>query len=127
MKIRVRTPDGRTLKLDAVPEDSVGSLLATALSAWSLSAEPATAMLSLNKKDSLDETSKLSDCGLRGGDLLHLITFGDVQMGEVGVAAGASGPREGSGQQSSGLATAHLPRNPFGLPTVSSICAETVL
>lgn len=124
MRVRVRTPDGGTLKLEAEPEDSMGVLLASALSFWSAGGEASTAMLSLNKKDALDESCTLRDHGVRGGDLLHLISFSDVVM------RGAES--EGSTRRSEGVSVSKElsseprqeppGRSPFGLPTVSLCC-----
>ena len=76
MKVRVRAPDGATLKLEADADDSVGSLIAAASKAWSSDhpTSQASTMLSLNKKTALNEDQTLRDCGVRGGDLLFLLS-----------------------------------------------------
>jgi hypothetical protein len=128
MKVRIRTPDGGTLRMEVEPDDSVGKLLSLALAEFT--ATGAT-MLSLNKKDSLNESTSLRDCGVRGGDLLHLLCIRDTAMGDAGAAAASSGSRgsasaNSSSPSQSAASNAASNRSPFGLSTVIYItkCAH---
>ena len=73
MKLRVRTIDGGTLKVEAERTDSVLNFIAK------LDLPPALARrgdfcLSLNKKDFLGLETTLEANGIRGGDLVHLVS-----------------------------------------------------
>jgi hypothetical protein len=73
MKLRVRTIDGGTLKVEAEKTDSVHSFIAKLELSAELAMSRAELCLSLNKKDFLSLGSTLEANGIRGGDLVHLV------------------------------------------------------
>jgi hypothetical protein len=74
MKIRVRFPDGSTEKADVDPNETVRSIIDKFMSSPNgLSLVGHTVFLSLNRKDSLSDSSTITSCGVRGGDLVHLV------------------------------------------------------
>jgi hypothetical protein len=73
MKLRVRTIDGGTLKVEAEKTDSVDSFIAKLELSAELEMSRADFCLSLNKKDFLSLGSTLEANGIRGGDLVHLV------------------------------------------------------
>jgi len=100
MKLRVRTVDGGTLKVDVDKAVSVLSFISQLNLPPSLEASRQDFCLSLNKKDVLNPDTTLEANGIRGGDLVHL-----VSRTGVGAPAGNSLSRP---QTSSAAAAASL-------------------
>ena len=108
MKIRVRLPNGSTEKMDVESTDSVSIVLEKLkASATDPSLRGPSLFLSLNRKDTLAESSTMFESGVRGGDLLHVLTIGNTSESP----AARIEPRPSSAQTQTRPSS-----NLFGLP-----------
>jgi len=97
MKLRVRTADGGTLRVEADKTCSVCSFVAQLELPPGQEASRADLGLSLNKKDLLNPDTTLEANGIRGGDLVHLVSmagYGGIgspsRPGQAAAAAAAA-------------------------------------
>jgi len=124
MKLRVRTTDGGTLKVEADKTSSVRSFIAQLELPPALVAARGDFGLSLNKKDILNPDSTLEANGIRGGDLVHLVSRGSVGGSPSRPLSAAAPPPAAAasygGPEAAGDGPAAPPRsNLFGLPTAA--------
>ena len=122
MKLRVRTIDGGTLKVECEKTQSVAGFIASLELPEAIAAAPADFHLSLNKKDLLHPESTLEANGICAGDLVHLVSRTGATGGTGSVRVSTSVVARGAG--SVGAATCAsaqpLPRSSlFGLPTAA--------
>lgn len=119
MKLRVRTSNGVTLKVEAEKTDSIASFIAKL--ELPSAAQRGELGLSLNKKDMLNSDSTLEANGIRGGDLVHLLlrNGGDA----TGEAASSSAPRPQASPAPAPVLASPLAAQPrsnlYGLPTTA--------
>ena len=122
MKLRVRTIDGGTLKVECEKTQSVAGFIASLDLPEAIAAAPADFHLSLNKKDLLHPESTLEANGICAGDLVHLVSRTGATGGTGCARVSTSVVARGAG--SVGAATCAsaqpLPRSSlFGLPTAA--------
>jgi len=137
MKLRVRTADGGTLRVEADKTCSVCSFVAQLELPPGQEASRADLGLSLNKKDLLNPDTTLEANGIRGGDLVHLVSmagYGGIgspsrpgQAAAAAAAAPAASAAAAAGASAApGAAAAPAPprSNLFGLPTAAPTSDE---
>ena len=106
MRIRVRFPDGSTEKIEVEPSETVVRIVERLKSSESGTAiRDLSLFLSLNRKDSLSDDQTVASCGIRGGDLVFLISS-KLDSGGTSLAASSS----------QHTAQARPSSNLFGLP-----------
>eukprot|EP00288_Rhodomonas_lens_P008573 CAMPEP_0177723292 /NCGR_PEP_ID=MMETSP0484_2-20121128/18136_1 /TAXON_ID=354590 /ORGANISM="Rhodomonas lens, Strain RHODO" /LENGTH=142 /DNA_ID=CAMNT_0019235721 /DNA_START=290 /DNA_END=715 /DNA_ORIENTATION=- len=114
MKLRLRTPDGGTTRFEAEGSETLQAVIDRLKTMLPVEVFTSTCGISLNKKEVFDESRTLEACGIRGGDLLHLLQNPGATPPTSTAARTSS---LSSSSLSSSSAAVPTSRNLFGLPT----------